>query len=234
MQTKDYVIAGAVLAFFGAFLAVPGLMDGFISFTRANPYSSSFLKFALLATFGECVGLRIACGVYNRPGFGILPKAFVWGLLGLAIKLAFTVFIKGTPFALAEIGLPITTASLAEGSFGVRLVTAFCSSVCINTIFAPVLMILHKMTDLHIARTGGTIAGLFSPFAAGEIMASIDWRVMWGFVLKKTIPLFWFPAHTITFLLPGHFQVLFAAILGIVLGVFLAVAGRRKAQAVAS
>jgi uncharacterized integral membrane protein len=43
-------------------------------------------------------------------------------------------------------------------------------------------------------------------------------------VFKKTIPLFWYPAHTITFLLPAGFQVLFAAVLGIVLGVLLSVA----------
>ncbi|HRZ79119.1 MAG TPA: Mpv17/PMP22 family protein, partial [bacterium] len=40
----------------------------------------------------------------------------------------------------------------------------------------------------------------------------------------KTIPLFWIPAHTITFLLPENHRVLFAAILGVVLGVFLAIA----------
>jgi hypothetical protein len=48
--------------------------------------------------------------------------------------------------------------------------------------------------------------------------------VQWGFVFKKTIPLFWFPAHTITFLLPAHLQVLFAAVLSIFLGIILSVA----------
>jgi hypothetical protein len=49
---------------------------------------------------------------------------------------------------------------------------------------------------------------------------------MWGFVFKKTIPFFWIPAHTITFLLPPDVQVLFAALLGIALGTILAVAGK--------
>ena len=48
------------------------------------------------------------------------------------------------------------------------------------------------------------------------------------FVFKKTIPFFWYPAHTITFLLPGEMRVLFAAILGVVLGVLLAIAARMK------
>lgn len=49
-----------------------------------------------------------------------------------------------------------------------------------------------------------------------------------NFVFKKTIPFFWYPAHTITFLLPGEMRVLFAAILGVVLGVLLAIAARMK------
>jgi hypothetical protein len=52
--------------------------------------------------------------------------------------------------------------------------------------------------------------------------------VQWNFVFKKTIPLFWFPAHTITFLLPSQFQVLFAALLGVALGVILAIANNKK------
>ena len=51
---------------------------------------------------------------------------------------------------------------------------------------------------------------------------------MWGFVFKKTIPLFWFPAHTVTFLLPPSGRVLCAALLGVALGVLLALAARKK------
>lgn len=45
---------------------------------------------------------------------------------------------------------------------------------------------------------------------------------------KKTIPLFWYPAHPVTFLLPSEMCVLFAALLGIVLGVILAIVARKK------
>ena len=89
-------------------------------------------------------------------------------------------------------------------------------------------MTLHKITDTHILATGGTMRGLFSPIPMGEILQNINWKVQWGFVFKKTIPLFWFPAHTVTFLLPEDMRVIFAALLGVVLGLILAVAARRK------
>lgn len=73
--------------------------------------------------------------------------------------------------------------------------------------------------------TGGTLKGFFShKLKIQETMANkIDWNIQYGFVFKKTIPLFWYPAHTITFLLPGNYQVLFAAFLGVVLGLILSI-----------
>ena len=48
--------------------------------------------------------------------------------------------------------------------------------------------------------------------------------MLWGFVFKKTLPFFWVPCHTITFVLPTELRVLFAAALGVVLGSILAIA----------
>ena len=62
----------------------------------------------------------------------------------------------------------------------------------------------------------------------GDTLAGLDWHRQWNFVFKKTIPLFWYPAHTVTFLLPGDARVLFAALLGVILGILLAVAAHRK------
>ena len=61
-----------------------------------------------------------------------------------------------------------------------------------------------------------------------QIITHLDWDTQWNVVIKKTIPLFWFPAHTITFLLPAGLQVLFAAFLGVALGVILALANNQK------
>ena len=228
LQTKDYVAYGASLF---CLLLLCVNLDAFIAVTKAYPYGTSFLKFAVLATFGECIGLRIATGDYNRPGFGILPKALVWGLLGVGIKMAFTIFATGAPAVLGELGLPITASTLKSGDFFPRLLAAFFVSVTMNSIFAPMFMTLHKVTDLHIAETGGTVRGFLAPIPMGRLLKEIRWDVMWGFVFKKTLPYFWVPAHTITFMLPQYFQVVFAALLGVVLGVILAVAGMKKSEA---
>ena len=120
------------------------------------------------------------------------------------------------------------TSVMGESLSWSKVFVAFCISVGMNTIFAPVFMTLHKITDTHILSHGGTLSGFFTPIKMGEIMANLNWRVQWNFVFKKTIPFFWFPAHTITFLLPGDMRVLFAALLGVVLGVLLAIATHKK------
>ena len=104
---------------------------------------------------------------------------------------------------------------------------ALAISVTMNTIFAPVFMTFHKITDTHILMCGGSIKSLITPIPMTKIITGLNWNVQWNFVFKKTIPFFWYPAHTITFMLPPDMRVLFAALLGIVLGVLLAVAARK-------
>ena len=223
MQKKDKIEASVCGAAF-VLLLIPPVTDAFISLTAAMPFVMSFIKFAILATFGECLALRITTGVYYRPGFGIISKALVWGVLGMLINVAFTVFGSGTPRLLTSLGLLVPEAT----GFSDRLLTAFAVSVLLNSLFAPVLMVAHKLADLHIASGGGSAFSLcHKPDVAG-LFRAVDWDVMWGFVLKKTIPLFWIPAHTITFMLPVHFRVLFAALLGVALGVILAFASLRS------
>ena len=93
-----------------------------------------------------------------------------------------------------------------------------------NTCFAPVFMTLHKITDTHILQNNGSMVSLIRPLNIGKILDTLNWSVQWNFVFKKTIPFFWIPAHTITFLLPAQYQVLFAAALSIVLGLILSIA----------
>lgn len=230
MKKNDLLFVAFMAALFLPFFVSA---DAYAFYNQANAEHGmllSFLKFALLATAGEMLGLRIRTGSYNQPGFGILPRAIVWGLLGLTIKLAFVIFGKGTPAFLTYMGLQ-DAGSLMGGAFGAgKLLVAFSISAAMNLIYAPVMMTLHKITDTHILNNGGTLRGLLRPIRFGDIMTGINWQVQWNFVFKKTIPFFWIPAHTLTFLLPEQFQVLFAALLGIALGVILAVAslkGRR-------
>jgi len=93
-----------------------------------------------------------------------------------------------------------------------------------NLIFAPVFMTFHKITDLHILQNGGTLKGFFTPIQLKKHFIELDWATQWNFVFKKTIPLFWIPAHTLNFMLPEEYRILFAALLGVVLGVLLSVA----------
>lgn len=238
MKKNDLLFLAGVILFFSPFFFVQPVFDWYNSFNTEHGVLMSFLKFAILATMGEAIGLRIRAGEYNRPGFGIIPRAIVWGFLGMAIKLAFVVFAVGVPVFVKKFIVSDLPADILKQDFSaLKLLTAFSISVCLNCIFAPVMMTAHKITDEHITRTGGTIAGLFTPIAIGDIFAKINWSVMWNFVFKKTIPLFWIPAHTITFLLPEAYQILFAALLGIVLGVLLAVAslmGKKQAPAPAA
>ncbi|MDR1684651.1 MAG: hypothetical protein LBR90_04250 [Elusimicrobiota bacterium] len=227
MKKQDlYFAAGCALALLPFFVS-PQVYEFYKTFNAQHAYIASAVKFAALSTAGECIGLRILKGVYNQRGFGILPRALVWAFLGVCIKAAMVIFSAGVPAALVSAGLKNAAAVMAGPLSLGKVFAAFCISVGMNGIFAPVFMTFHKITDAHILQTGGTLRGLFKPLDMGAIMASLDWRRQWDFVFKKTIPLFWFPAHTITFLLPGDWQVLFAALLGVALGILLALVNKK-------
>lgn len=224
-KTDIYVLLGLLIVF-APFFLIDSVYAFYNDFNQNQPLIMSFIKFAVLATFGETVGLRIREGKYNYKGFGLIPRALVWGLIGLTIKLAFVIFASGTPIFLEKIlGLQgATLAFLAEEFTITKVLVAFSISLCMNVIYAPVMMTMHKITDTHIMNNSGTLRGFFRPIHFGEISQNINWKVQWNFVFKKTIPFFWIPAHTITFLLPPEMRVLFAALLGIALGVILAIA----------
>lgn len=218
------VIWAAVIC---GFAFIPGAWEWFNTTTANHGLLMSFFKFAILGTFGEMLALRIREGVYFKKGFGLLPKMLVWGVLGVVIASAMTIFKTGT-VKLLDGGFHLNgkaaewfAGDLSWGKFFVAL----CVSVLMNTLFAPVFMTFHKITDIHIAETGGTLKGFFSsPLKIKQALSEkIDWNIQYGFVFAKTIPLFWYPAHTLTFLLPPTLQVLFAAFLGVVLGVLLSI-----------
>ena len=229
MKKQDFIVIACVVVLLSPFFIFDVVYDAYKTFNAEHGMVMSFLKFAILSTFGECIGLRITAGVWNRRGFGILPRALVWGVLGMGISMAMTIFSNGVPAFLVSLG-ETGAASVMSGPLSwEKAWVAFAISVAMNSIFAPVFMTLHKVTDAHITATGGTLRGFFTNrLRFGNLLAGIDWHRQWGFVFKKTIPLFWFPAHTITFLLPGDLRVLFAALLGVVLGVLLAIAALKK------
>ncbi|PLX07553.1 MAG: hypothetical protein C0596_11555 [Marinilabiliales bacterium] len=224
MKKNDFIFIAFVILFFLPFFLFPEVYDFYKSFNKDHGMIMSFIKFAILATLGESIGLRIKAGVYNQKGFGIIPRAIVWGFLGLGIKMAFVIFAVGTPAFLVYMGMEDAVEVFKGDLSWAKVFVAFSISAAMNLIFAPVFMTLHKITDTHILNNGGTIGGFFKPIKFKEIFPSLNWGVQWNFVFKKTIPFFWIPAHTITFCLPEEWQILFAALLGVVLGVFLSVA----------
>ena len=226
MKKADWILILCV-AVVAALFAIPQTRcaEGFNWATAHHPYIMAFFKFAILATLGEMLALRIREGVYNKKGFGVLPRMMVWGFLGMCIAMAMVIFKVGVPAFLGSLGWhdAATLFGAAEFSWG-KLGVAFAVSVLMNSIFAPVMMTFHKCTDIHITDNGGTVRGLLRPMKMREIFAhKVNWDMQWNFVIKKTIPLFWFPAHTITFILPANLQVLFAALLGVALGLILAI-----------
>lgn len=228
MKKADFIFLAAVVLFFIPFFTSQFVFDSYINFNAQHGMVMSFIKFALLATLGEVIGLRIRSGSYYYKGFGVIPRAIVWGFLGLTIKMAFVIFALGTPAFLAYLGMKDAPVLMQQAFSMDKLLVACSISAAMNLIYAPVMMTLHKITDMHILKNGGSIRGLFKPIYFKEHFVNLDWAVQWNFVFKKTIPFFWIPAHTITFLLPADFQVLFAAVLGVALGMILAVAGMKK------
>ena len=229
MKRTDLYFALVMLAIFLPFFISSELYLWYKTFNVEHPMVMAFLKFAILSTLGEMLGCRISTGSYTTPTFGVVPRMVVWGILGMAISMAMTVFSAGITAFITNMGGGALVADfLSEGVSWGKFVVALAISVMMNTFFAPVFMTFHKITDAHIAECGGSVRALVTPIPMGRLIKSVNWDVQWGFIFKKTIPLFWYPAHTITFMLPGELRVLFAALLGVALGVILAIGLKKK------
>ena len=81
------------------------------------------------------------------------------------------------------------------------------------------MMGFHKMTDTWLAP-------MPSRRSLAQAAAAVDWEGFISFTLLKTIPFFWIPAHTITFLLPDEYRTAMAALLSVALGVILSLKKR--------
>jgi len=214
MKMKDFIWIG-VLAMFVGFLAYRPTREIFTAITTAHPYIMSFIKFFILATMGELLAIRINSGDWSFPSGWIL-RAIVWGVLGMGIALMFQIFAAGVTGAMDKGYLP------GKGSV---LLFAFFTSTIQNLTFAPTFMAFHRLVDTMIDIK---YEGKESKASIGEAISRIDWHGFITFVLMKTVPIFWIPAHTITFLLPPEYRVIMAAFLSIALGGILAMAKRRQ------
>ena len=94
MKKQDFLFIILVVVVFLPFFLSDAVYDWYKSFNAAHGMVMSFLKFAILSSLGEVLGLRISAGVYNRKGFGIIPRMVVWGILGMGINAAMIIFQK--------------------------------------------------------------------------------------------------------------------------------------------
>lgn len=213
-----------MLAFFFiiGFLTTPQTHKLFVEYTKNYPYTMSFLKVAVLATLGELLAIRIIAGKWVQP-LGMWPKALIWGLIGMSFVIVFETFATGVTALLEKGLLPNFGQGLGALSF------AFWTSVCMNFFFAPTMMAFHRITDTYLETGDGKLSA-FVQLPLADVIGKIDWSNMIGFVFLKTLPLFWVPAHTITFLLPPEYRVLSAAFLSIALGAILAFAKRKSSE----
>ena len=202
---KDHIISITVFLITSLLVFVI-TRDFFLSFAASYALVAGFIKFFVLATIGDFIGLRIRKGKWKKPDY-LLVKAIVWGVIGIVIVLMFGIFSSGVEFLQAEKILPF------EGSV---IAFALFTSISMNLTFAPTMMAFHRISDtylnLRVSNKNVTLK---------DAIEEIKWTQFVSFIVLKTIPLFWIPAHTITFLLPSEYRVLFAAVLGILLGLIL-------------
>ena len=214
MKKGDYFwLAG--LAAFVAILVAPLTHEMFVKLTTEHAYVGGFVKFFILATMGELLAIRIVSGDWHIPK-GLPYRAFVWGFLGMTIVLIFNVFAAGIAGALANGFLPGGNSKFAF---------AFFVSLIMNLSFAPTMMAFHRIADTFIDLK---YENKKRKVTLSDTVKRVDWDSFVSFVLVKTIPIFWIPAHTITFLLPPEYRVLSAAFLSVALGAILAFAKKKK------
>ncbi|MBU1145767.1 MAG: hypothetical protein KJ971_07970 [Firmicutes bacterium] len=213
---KDYWIS--ILVLFGTiFMVYIVTRDFFLQFASNNKLLSGFIKFFFLASLGDFIGLRIKSKKWMMPSY-MLVKALVWGLIGVLIVWMFVLYPAGVE-ALQNANL----LPFKDNAFFFSLFT----SILMNLTFAPVMMTFHRISDTFLNLKKQNKNASF-----GDTIDKINWRQFINFTFCKTIPLFWIPAHTITFLLPEEYRIIFAAILGIVLGLLLSLFTNKKKEVI--
>lgn len=218
-------------AWFGTIFAVafillyPATHALFVATTKTHPYLMGFVKVAILATMGELMALRIVTGEWKKP-VGLQYRAFVWGILGMAFVIVFDIFASGIAGAMNKALLPTTTNHGID-----KVLFALFTSAFMNLAFAPTFMLFHRVTDTFIDLGEGKFNRI-TKVKLSDAIAKIDFHGFISFVVIRTIPIFWIPAHTVTFMLAPEYRVLMASFLSIAMGGILAFAKRRRPKAV--
>lgn len=169
------------------------------------PNVFAFIKFAFLAIQGDFLVHRIKRGSWRVVGWPY--KMMMWGVLGILIRFAF-IFYETLGNTLGDTLLG-TDALLGR---------AVMMSFLMNATFAPLMMSTHHLSDIFIEK-----------MLEGDLSSiqNTTWRPFYRFIFLRTLPFFWFPAHVLSFLMPASWRLLYAAALGVMLGVLQAVSKSR-------
>lgn len=198
---------GAVLAAVAGVLLTDSSHAWFVRATAAHPVVMGFFKFALLASMGELLAVRIVSSEWKFGSINMPVKIPVWGCFGVMITVAFTVFSAGVDALVRAEMLPFGGSPVGA---------AFYKSVFMNLTFGFEFMVLHRITDTLIERKA-----LLGRWPFMEVWNGMDWKNMFG-VVGFSVLWFWIPAHTVTFCLPPVYRIITAAGLSICLGIILA------------
>ena len=211
----------AVFVMFAAVLIIPQTREVFEALSASHPYIMGFVKFALLATSGELIAIKMASGKFAKPAY-LVARIVIWGLIGIWITYMMKIFFLGAG-AMMEAGL-LPGGKLSADSLGYKLIRAFATAATMNLTFGPTFMAVHKCSDTYLALRAQNGRGV----RLSEVIDAVDWKRFVSFTLFKTVPIFWIPAHTLTFLLPSEYQVMLAALLSVALGIILNI--KKKAR----
>lgn len=177
---------------------------------HGHPLLLAYIKFFFLATFGECLRHRITQD--NWIPDHLISRALIWGCFGVWIAMSFMIMDAGV-----------------RGFFGTsslsRPLTAFAISAWMNIFsgYGFFMMLTHFIMDRMLDE------GIKAPT---EYLRSNGFA-RWAKIVGLCLIFFWTPAHTITFLLPNIWRVVFAAYLSVALGAILSFAseaGSRTAR----
>ena len=204
----------AVFALFAAILIIPASREVFERLSASHPYVMGFIKFALLATSGELIAIKMASGRFGKPVY-LIARIVIWGLIGIWITYMMKIFFLGSGAMMASGLLP--GGKLDANGLGYKLIRAFATAATMNLTFGPFFMAVHKCSDTYLALRAENGKGV----KLNDVIDAVDWKRFVSFTLFKTVPIFWIPAHTVTFLLPSEYQVMLAALLSVALGVIL-------------
>lgn len=215
-EKEKYIpcVCAAVVALFLLILILPGSREIFREMSLSHPMVMGFIKFALLATIGELLAGRIERKYWELPYF-LTGRMLIWGIIGAVLAFMLKLYSGGTVFLMEQGLLP------GAGSIFVQ---AAATSVLMNITFGPVMMAFHKMTDQYLKLRYDQLQGLSlkpGKVTVAQIAKEVDWAGFYSFVVMRTIPFFWFPAHTVTFMLPAEYQTIMAAFLSMALGMIL-------------